>query len=232
MKKILLNEVKDKKLRFFYESIYDMLENITLIKDIEYLEKLEKDFLAFKNGYTDKSKLFKNLRKAQIFNKELVVDLFILLIKQRVFYLNNPKVKRMDDLLRYAYEQSFMSFFLMISNPSSIKQIELIKSLSTFDCLSNLILYAEEKINENEITFPSQMLEDYAIEYTLDGKIMMNDNYLFLIDYLFKKIKENYQFLEININQLNEPLNYMLLAYIKHQMDLLQTYFKKLYNKK
>lgn len=232
LKKTLLTVIKDKKKRLFYESILNMLFFIQETHTQSDLNLIQKELLAFKNGYTNKLKIYKNLRKAQAIKKDLNIDLFILFSKQRQFYLENTSLKRFDDLIRYAYEQSLIGFFFLISINSPDKSIQFFQELSSCDILSNICLEDKDKLYPIIVSIPNQMLEDYAVEYSIEGKIMVNENYLYLLDYLYKKIKIHANYLTLNLSQYDENISIILNSYINYQLQELNNYFKKLYKQK
>lgn len=230
MKKIHLKDIKDKKTNQFYEIIIDHLDFIFFEENIDLLKQHHLNLMAYKNGFTDKDKLFKNLRKAHVNFKDFNIDLLISYNKNKLFYLENKKLKRMDDLYRYAFEQSRLAFFLLLLNERLVENVDFIKNVAIFDILSFIILELSTKY-PNEIFIPIQLIEDYSIEFSLEGKLMVNDNLLFMLDYLYKKIKASFDIIEINSNLLVEPLNIFLIKTSKSRLLALHDYLKTLYKK-
>ncbi|CDR30361.1 Uncharacterised protein [Acholeplasma oculi] len=215
---MLINEfikpIKDKKLRALYQILIEHLSFIKNIETMDLLKQTEKDVLAFLNGYTNEHKSYKQLRKS--FKEYPLIHLKLLysFIQYKVNYLSNPMIRSLDNYYKYAHEQSIIGFTLYILNNQPKEHYESIMTLSRIDVCSDLLLNADLYLQKGLIHFPKQFIDDYGISLDLNGYFLKNTAYIQMYEYLFFKIKQDIEKLNIYLELIYPDLKEIFTNYL------------------
>lgn len=184
-----LKMVKDKKLRALYQIIYIHLKHIEDLASKDELLEYQSLFKAYKNGYTSNNKTFKSLLKSHINFSYIYIDWLNVFIESKIYYLEIPKLKHLDDLFKFAELQSKIGFMFLITDKLAKHHLSIINNISKIDVISFLLLH-DSGLKENTlIYYPLQLVEDFGIELSMDGSYMKNEKYVALWEYLHFKIQ-------------------------------------------
>lgn len=233
---MLINEfikpIKDKKLKALYQILIEHLSSIKNTETMDQLKQIEKDVLAFLNGYTNEHKSYKQLRKSFKEYPSIHLKLLYNFIQYKANYLNNPMIRSLDNYYKYAHEQSILGFTLYILNNQPKEHYESIMTLSRIDVCSDLLLNADIYLQKGRIHFPKQFIDDYGISLDLNGHFLKNTAYIQMYEYLFFKMKQDIDKLNIYLELVYPDLKEILAHYLKELVHTLtqlrDQYLKKL----
>lgn len=221
--------IKDKHTKFLYETISNQLNHIESLHSIEQLNNYIKRVLAYLNGFTEKDKLFKNLRIAHNHFPYLYIQWFIEYAKFKIHYMDYPTIKRLDDLLIYTEKQSTFSYLFLITDEHAQKHLHIINDLARIDVLSSVLLNVDFLKKNNQIHFPRQLVEDYHLEETLDGKYLINDRYIALWEMIAHWIKVFKERVRLSFGYFNTTEQAVIDTFIQTQFQALIRHIKKKY---
>lgn len=216
---MLINEfikpIKDKKLRALYQILIEHLTSIQMINDLDVLKQTQNDVLAFLNGYTNDQKSYKLLRKSYKEYPSIHIKLLYTFLQYKSYYLNNLEIRSLDNYYKYAHEQSILGFTLYILNVLPKEHYESIMTLSRIDVLSDLLLNADFYQQKGFIHFPKQFIDDYGISMDLNGYFLKNAAYIQMYEYLFYKIRQDIEKLNIFLELIYPDLKEIISNYLK-----------------
>ncbi len=225
----IFKPIKDKQTRFLYESIAHQLNYIETLSTVDALDGYIKRVLAYLNGFTEKNKLFKDLRKTHQIHPNLYIRWLIEFAKFKIHYTQYPNIKRLDDLMLFAERQSTFSYLLLITDKNASDHIKIIGDLAKVDILSHVLLNADTLKKNNQIHFPTQLIEDYHLEESLDGSYMINERYIALWEMIAYKIKVLSEGISLAYGLFNESEAYLIEAFTKTRFKELNSHLKKKY---
>lgn len=206
--------IKDKKLRTLYQNIYlhlNYIENLESKDDLLHYESL---FKAYKNGYTSNQKSFKSLQKVHKLFPFIHLDWLGVFIKSKLDYIENNRIKRLDDLLHYAETQSTFGFLLLICDKLAKNHLHIITTLSKIDKLSYILLYDDALKEKSLIHYPIQLIQDFGIEVDMHSKYLKNTQYIGLWEYLLFKINEMITYVEPQLIQFDISEYHLIVLYL------------------
>lgn len=212
--------IKDKKTRFLYQIIYYHLKYIESLNDKESLLAYESLYHAYKNGYTSNQKSFKDLLKVQQHFPYIHLDWLGVFIKSKLDYIEDKRIKRLDDLLYYAEVQSTFGFLLLICDKLARNHLNMITILSKMDKLSYILLHDDDLKEQELIHYPTQLLEDFGVEVDMNLKYLKNKQYMGLWEYLLFKINEMITLIEPQLIQFDTTEYDLIVLYI-HKIKIL-----------
>lgn len=202
--------IKDKQIKFLYETFTKHLHNIEKFKSIEACDQYANDLKAFMNGHTKKDPLFKDLRKAIIPGYKFYPEVLLEFVKFKSLYLKNPRVKTLEDLYLYTAHQSSFGFLLLSLGDSFQKPLKLIETLGIIDGLSNILTNFHALNKQGLIHFPFNLIQDYDIDFDLDGNFLINDKFIHMWDMIAYKVLMLINEVQLTKHQFDE-LNQMLV---------------------
>ncbi len=193
-------KTKDKKMIQLYEVVYFHLDYIKHLESLDLINDYIKRMYAFKNGYTEKTKLFKDLRVIYQNYPHIYLDWLVEYAKYKARYLSSPKLKNLDDFLDYAKNQSLLGYLLLIVDLNAPNHLKIITNFSQMDLLTDLLIDMYQTKLPNKSSLPVQLLEDYHIEKSLDGLYQINDRFITLWQLLLLKAKQYSEHVQLSSN--------------------------------
>lgn len=214
--------IKDKKTSILYQIVYEHLKHIESLNDKEGLIAYQNLFNAYVNGYTSNQKSFKNLLKVHKIFPYMHLDWLGVFIKSKLNYLENKRMKRLDDLLLYAEVQSTFGFLLLICDKLAKNHLHIITTLSKIDMLSYILLHDDILKEKELIHYPIQLIEDFGVEVDMHSKYLKNEQYMGLWEYLLFKINEMITIVEPQLIQFDTSEHDLTIFYIQKIKVLLK----------
>ncbi len=224
-------KTKDKKLIQLYEVVYFHLNYIKHLESIELVNDYIKRMYAFKNGYTEKTKLFKDLRVVYQNYPHIYLDWLVEHAKYRSKYLSSPTFKKLDDFLDYAKNQSLLGHLLLIIDQMAPSHLKIITDFSQMDLLIDLLIDMCQTKLQHKFSLPVQLLEDYHIEKSLDGLYQINDRFITLWQLLLLKAKQYSENVQLSSNNFDLMEQHFIEFIITTRFDELKKIAKELINK-
>lgn len=221
-------QTKDKKEIELYSVIFFHLNYIKELNSIDTLNDYIKRMYGFINGYTEKVKLFKKLRTVFLNYPDIYIDWLIEYAKQKIKYLQTPKLKTLDDLLSYAQKQSVFGYLILIIDKHAREHLSTIALFSQMDVISEMLLNANQLKINNFVGLPLQMIEDYHLELTLDGNYLINDRLITLWQLLLYKVKQFAEQVQLSSNTFDIVLQRLIEFIIKSRLNDLKKIAKEL----
>ncbi|SRR5690606_2285488 len=228
--KVIL-KTKDKKLIQLYEVVYFHLDYIKHLESIELVNNYIKRMYAFQNGYTEKNKLFKDLREVSQNYPHLYLEWLVEYAKYKVKHLPSPIYKKLDDFLDYAKNQSILGYLLLIVDLNAPNHLKIITDFSQMDLLTDLLIDMYQTKSQNILPLPLQLLEDYHIEKSLDGLYQINDRFITLWQLLLLKAKQYSEHVQLSSNNFDLMEQHLIEFIITTRFDELKKIAKELINK-
>lgn len=222
----IFKPIKDKQTRFLYESVANQLNHIETLSTIDALDVYIKSVLAYLNGFTEKNKLFKDLRKTHQIHPNLYMRWLIEFAKFKQHYIEFPKIKRLDDLMLYAEHQSTFSYLLLITDEMASNHLVVINNLARIDVLSNILLSINSLKKNGRIHLPIQLIEDYHLEESLDGTYMINERFIALWELIAYKLKLLIKDVNLYLNDFDQVKQNFIMLHLKSISDSLMNYAK------
>ncbi|HHY96916.1 MAG TPA: hypothetical protein GYA04_02655 [Acholeplasma sp.] len=230
LKNEYLESIKDKKIKILYEIVSNHLNYVRKLDTVDSLNIYIKDILSFINGYTPKDKKFKQLRKYFLY-APLNLDFLYQYAKIKIEYLENPKLRRLDDLMIYFEKQSLFGMLLFITDPKAQIHLEPILLLSKIDKIYETLLHLNELKQTNQIHLPIQLIEDYGLEIVLDKNVyLMNDRFFGVWNLFYIKLNQLLESLKpkmILFDDLHQELIFNYLSIRKDDLNHFQKTLKK-----
>lgn len=196
-----LKVIKDKKIKILYETIAAHLNYVFNLESLDELNNYIKRVLAYQNGYTEKDKLFTNLRKVHLEHPNLVIDWLTEYAKFKISYIKQPKIKRFDDLLLYAMSQSPYAFLMLITDNLAQRHLEIIYDIGKIDMLSFILKNDDALKQHQKIHYPVQLIEDYGLDISFQNTYMKNESYAALWEMIHFKIQGYIKSVSLSLNQ-------------------------------
>lgn len=220
--------VKDKKIRFLYETISEHLNYVFNTDDMELLNSYIKRVLAYLNGYTEKDKLFSHLRKTNFDHPYLFLQWLIEYAKFKIEYIKQPKIKRFDDLLLYSNNQSPYGFLFLITDNLAARHINIISNIAKIDILTYILKHDNALKLSGKIHYPLQLIEDYGLDYSFENTYMKNEAYTALFEMIHFKIEGYIKTLTASLDYFKDHESLVIKNFINVRKDYLQSQRKSL----
>jgi len=211
-----LKLIKDKKIRNLYQTIYSHLKHIEQLQTVDEIKAHETLFKAYKNGYTSDHKMFKALLKEHLANPYIYIDWFQVFITSKIDYLNRPKLKQLDDLLKYCELQSSFGYLFLITDTLAKHHVSFINLISRIDILSYILIHDLNLDKNNLPYYPQNLILDFGIEYAMDGSLMKNEKYIALWEYIHFKIQGFIKELDTTLIQFQAHEVTLITFYIEN----------------
>lgn len=208
--------IKDKKIRNLYQTIYSHLKHIDQLQTVDELKAHETLFKAYKNGYTSNHKMFKALLKEHLSNPYIYMDWFQVFITSKIDYLNRPKLKHLDELLKYCELQSTFGYLFLITDTLAKHHVGFINLISRIDILSYILIHDLDLDKTHLPYYPQNLIQDFGIEYAMDGRLMKNEKYIALWEYIHFKIRGFIKELDTALIQFQAHEVTLITFYIEH----------------
>jgi len=215
-----LKPLLDKNLRFLYETISKHLHNLESLVDTKQIDSYQTDLKAYLNGYTKKDSLFKDLRKAESFSYPIHTPILLEYAKFKNQYIINNKLKTLDDLYYYCKHTSTLSFLLLICGEDFLKPLELINDVAQVDVLTDILTNFQVLQKKGDINFPLALINDYDIDFTLEGNYLLNAKFIAMWDMLAYKVFMLIQNLSSKLHLFEDTHQLILKEFLK---DIKQT---------
>lgn len=224
-------KTKDKKMIQLYEVVYFHLDYIKQLNSLDLINDYIKRLYAFKNGYTEKNKLFKDLRIVYQNFPNIYLDWLVEYAKYKVKYLQVPKLNKLDDLLSYAKNQSLYGYLLLIIDFNAPNHLKTITDFSQMDIMTDLLISLPQLKHQSAITLPQQLIDDYHLEQTLDGNYQVNDRLITLWQLLLHKAKLYAEQIKLSSNSFELVEQNLIEFVITARFDELKRVAKELIKK-
>src|SRR5690606_6318369 len=134
------------------------------------------------------------------------------------------------DLYTYTINQSKVAFLFLSIGDGFLKPIDLIQELGMIDKMTHIIINFETLKQKKALHNTRALIDDYHIEYDLDGQFLLNNRFFAMWDMLAYKVMMSIQKLFEQLHRfrtLDQKLIHSLLTHFKQQLLLYDQTFNR-----